>query len=65
MSSCAGYHTPIEDEVATTSAIAEGDIGSDLPSDICGPFTSRGGSILQTQVNNVNSGLLVENIMHV
>lgn len=63
MSSCAGYHTPIEDEVAT-SVIAEGDGGSDIPSDV-GPFTSRGGSIL-TQVNNYNcSELFVENNMHV
>lgn len=42
MSSCAGYHTPIEDEVA-------GDGLSDLPSDL-GLLTSRGGSFLHTQV---------------
>ena len=42
MSSCAGYHTPIEDEVA-------GDGISDLPSDL-GLMTSRGGSFLQGQV---------------
>lgn len=41
MSSCAGYHTPIEDEVA-------GDGVSDLPSDIVP--TSRGGSLLNAQV---------------
>lgn len=42
MSSCAGYHTPIEDEVA-------GDGISDLPSDLMP--TSRGGSMLNTQVD--------------
>lgn len=45
MSSCAGYHTPIEDEVA-------GDGISDLPSDL-GLLTSRGGSFLHTQVENI------------
>lgn len=39
MSSCAGYHTPIEDEVA-------GEGVSDLPSDL----GSRGGSFLNAQV---------------
>lgn len=46
MSSCAGYHTPIEDEVA-------GDGISDLPSDL-GLLTSRGGSFLHTQVENIS-----------
>lgn len=41
MSSCAGYHTPIEDEVA-------GDGVSDLPSDIVP--TPLGGSLLNAQV---------------
>lgn len=45
MSSCAGYHTPIEDEV-----VADGI--SDLPSDIP---TSRGGSMLNTQVDFIRS----------
>lgn len=41
MSSCAGYHTPIEDEVA-------GEGASDLPSDLMP--TSRGGSLVNAQV---------------
>lgn len=41
MSSCAGYHTPIEDEVA-------GEGVSDLPSDL--GSNSRGGSFLNAQV---------------
>lgn len=41
MSSCAGYHTPIEDEV-----VGEG--VSDLPSDL--GSNSRGGSFLNAQV---------------
>lgn len=54
MSSCAGYHTPIEDEVA-------GDGISDLPSDL-GLLTSRGGSFLHTQVHLVNVILSLSNI---
>lgn len=41
MSSCAGYHTPIEDEVA-------GDGVSDLPSDLVP--TSRGEPLVNAQV---------------
>lgn len=45
MSSCAGYHTPIEDEVAADGI-------SDLPSDMAS--TSRGGSMLNTQVDEIS-----------
>jgi hypothetical protein len=48
MSSCAGYHTPIEDEVAA-SVMVEGEV-SDLPSDINGRGPSRNGSYFPTQV---------------
>lgn len=43
ISSCAGYHTPIEDEVAADGI-------SELPSDLAP--TSRGGSMLSTQVDD-------------
>lgn len=46
MSSCAGYHTPIEDEVA-------GDGVSDLPSDL-----GRGQSFLSTQAPSPMSAVL-------
>lgn len=46
MSSCAGYHTPIEDEVA-------GDGVSDLPSDL-----GRGQSFLSTQAPSPMSAIL-------
>lgn len=48
MSSCAGYHTPIEDEVVT-SIIIEGDVVSELPSDN-GIYTGRSGSLMYNQV---------------
>lgn len=48
MSSCAGYHTPIEDEVVT-SIIIEGDVVSELPSDN-GVYTGRSVSLGYNQV---------------
>lgn len=45
MSSCAGYHTPIEDEVAIDGI-------NDFPSDLA--QTSRGGSMLSTQVDEIS-----------
>lgn len=50
MSSCAGYHTPIEDEVA-------GEAVSDLPSDL-----GRGQSFISTQVNQFLNDLLLKYI---
>ncbi|XP_031619369.1 piezo-type mechanosensitive ion channel component isoform X2 [Contarinia nasturtii] len=49
MSSCAGYHTPIEDEVAADGIC-------DLPSDLMP--TSRGGSMLNTQVPSPSSAIM-------
>lgn len=46
MSSCAGYHTPIEDEVVNSINV-DGDC--DLLSDL-GPLTPRGDSIFTNQV---------------
>lgn len=46
MSSCAGYHTPIEDEVVNSINV-DGDCLSDL-----GPLTPRGDSIVTNQVIN-------------
>lgn len=47
MSSCAGYHTPIEDEVVNSINVeGECDVLSDL-----GPETPRGDSIVTNQVN--------------
>lgn len=46
MSSCAGYHTPIEDEVVNSINVdGECDLLSDL-----GPLTPRGDSIVTNQV---------------
>lgn len=57
MSSCAGYHTPIEDEVVT-SIIIEGDMVSELPSDN-GVYTGR--SVSLNQVMNFRKNFLIKN----
>ena len=51
MSSCAGYHTPIEDEVAADGI-------SELPTDLLP--TSRGGSMLNTQVDEIKQEIQPE-----
>jgi hypothetical protein len=58
MSSCAGYHTPIEDEVAA-SVMVEGEV-SDLPSDINGRGgqPSRSGSYFPNQAPSPCSAIL-------
>ena len=62
MSSCAGYHTPIEDEVAG-SVINDGEVGSDVPSELYGfGLTPRGGSLLQ--VNIMIYGILFKDIIY-
>lgn len=59
LSSC-GYHTPIEDDDdeddsdlngAEESMLIEGEGLSEMPSDLPGVSTSRGGSFLTTQVS--------------
>lgn len=42
MSSYAGYHTPIEDEIAAGSMIIEGEGVSDIPSDNGALIVGRG-----------------------
>lgn len=66
LSSCAGYHTPIEDEVAT-SVLIEGDEdddedenGSDLM--MLDPRMSQRGSLLQPQVPSPQSALMTASL---
>lgn len=58
LSSCAGYHTPIEDEMATSHLI-EGE-GDENGSEITGldPRTSQRGSLLHPQVPSPSSALM-------
>lgn len=57
LSSYAGYHTPIEDEIAGGSLIIEGEGISDIPSDNGGLAVGRGS--YQTQVCDCSAWVLV------